>query len=97
MTIPNDYQKAQAACTCLKPARRAYIKGKMDFAADFPDGAFLAFMAESGVDVSELEPFAEGHKCPPDEACKSCGDSIYDEPRMTCGNMDAHASEDDDS
>ena len=59
----NEYQKRQAACTCLKPERREYIREKMDFASDFPDGAFMAYMDESGIDVSELEAFSTEHNC----------------------------------
>jgi len=31
-------------------------------AADFPDGAFMAFMEEKGVDVSELYDYAQWRK-----------------------------------
>ena len=59
----NDYQKRQAACKCLKPFRRGFIKAAMDFAKDFPDGAFFAYMEEEGIDVSELEAFSLDHDC----------------------------------
>lgn len=59
----NDYQKKQAACRCLKPKRRGFIQAAMDFASDFNDGAFMAYMEEQGIDVSELEPFSLEHDC----------------------------------
>lgn len=61
----NEYQKRQAACKCLAPKRRAFIKDKMDFANsnDFPDGAFFAYMEENGIDTSELEAFSTEHDC----------------------------------
>jgi hypothetical protein len=59
----NDYQKRQAACDCLPAERRGFIKSALDFTEDFPDGAFLAYMEEQGIDISELEAFAESHDC----------------------------------
>ncbi len=59
----NDYQKRQAACKCLDPERRGFIKSAMDFAHDFPDGAFMAYMDENLIDVSELECFSMEHDC----------------------------------
>jgi len=59
----NDYQRRQAACDCLTPERRGYIKSAMDHAADFPDGAFMAYLDEMGIDVSELEAFSTEHDC----------------------------------
>jgi hypothetical protein len=50
-------------CKCLPLERRAYIESKMHFAEDFSDGAFMAFMEESGIDVSELEIFSTTHDC----------------------------------
>ena len=60
-----DKAKASQAnkCTCLTPERRGYIEAAMDFADDFPDGAFMAFMEEKGIDVYELIPFSDDHKC----------------------------------
>lgn len=48
-------------CNCLTPKRRAYIVEKMDYANDFSDGAFFAFMDECGIDISELEVFSTTH------------------------------------
>lgn len=50
-------------CTCLTDERRAFVQAQMDYADDFPDGAFMGWMEECGIDVSELEVFAEGHDC----------------------------------
>ncbi len=50
-------------CNCLTDERRAFIQVAMDFADDFSDGAFMAYMEEKGIDVSELEVFSEQHKC----------------------------------
>ncbi len=59
--------KAKAAqankCTCLTPERMGYIQAAMDMSEDFPDGAFFALMEEKGIDVTELEPFSDDHKC----------------------------------
>lgn len=67
----NDYQKRQAACTCLSPERRGFIKAAMDFAEDFPDGAFFAYLDERDIDVTELEPFSLEHDCrTPTEAAR---------------------------
>jgi len=65
------YQDEVNACTCLTPDRKAYIQSKMDFAEDFSDGAWLAYLEEEGIDVSELECFstthyAENHSHPPE-------------------------------
>lgn len=59
----NDYQKKQAACNCLTPERRGYIRSAMDYADGFPDGTFMAYMDECGIDVSELECFSLEHDC----------------------------------
>ncbi len=61
------YKKEVDACDCLSPERKGFIREKMDFAEDFPDGAFMAYMEENSIDVSELEcfsttHFAENHK-----------------------------------
>lgn len=50
-------------CNCLTPERWVYISNAMDFASDFSDGAFMGYMEEQGIDVSELEIFSEQHKC----------------------------------
>lgn len=55
------YQKEVDACDCLTESRKAYIRSQMDFSEDFNDGAFMAFMEESGIDVSELECFSITH------------------------------------
>ena len=49
------------ACTCLTPERKDYIRSGMAFAKDFPDGAFMAYMDECGIDVTELECFSTTH------------------------------------
>lgn len=59
----NDFQRRQAQCQCLPPERRKYIKDALDFTEDFSDGAFMAYMDERGVDVSELECFSVEHRC----------------------------------
>ena len=64
------YQSEVEACTCLTPDRKAFVQTRMHFAEDFSDGAFMAYMEESGIDVSELECFstthyAENHKGKP--------------------------------
>jgi hypothetical protein len=63
MLMANRYQKRQAACTCLAAERREYIKDAMLIAHDFNDGAFMAYMEERGIDVSELEAFSKEHDC----------------------------------
>lgn len=35
--------------------RKAFVQAAMDFAEDFPDGAYFAYMEEQGIDVTELE------------------------------------------
>ncbi len=55
------YQREVDACDCLSPERKSYIQARMDFSEDFSDGAFMAFMEESGIDVSELECFSTTH------------------------------------
>ncbi len=52
-------------CKCLTPERRAKIEVAMDVADDFSDGAFMAYMEEQGIDVSELEVFSTEHECDP--------------------------------
>jgi hypothetical protein len=47
----------------LKPERRGFIQAAMDFAESFPDGAFMAYMEEQGIDVGELEAFSLEHDC----------------------------------
>lgn len=64
----NDHQKKQASCTCLTPERRDYIQSAMDFADDFSDAAFMAYLEERGIDVSELEAFSIEHECSKAEA-----------------------------
>lgn len=59
----NDYQKRQAACDCLTPERRGFIRSALDHSDDFPDGAFMAYMDEQGIDISELECFSLEHNC----------------------------------
>lgn len=63
MKNPTEYKKRQVACDCLTMDRRSYVEAAMDFAADFPDGAFMAYMDERGIDVSELEAFSVEHNC----------------------------------
>ena len=58
-----DYRLRQSRCLCLKPNRRVFIQAAMDFASNFNDGAFFAYMAECGIDVSELEAFGLDHDC----------------------------------
>ena len=58
------------ACDCLTSERKEFIQSAMDFSDDFNDGAFMAYMEEHGIDVSELECFstthyAENHKGKP--------------------------------
>lgn len=60
---PNDYQKRQSACKCLTPERRRFIRAAMDHADEFGDGAFMAYMDERGIDISELEAFSVEHDC----------------------------------
>jgi hypothetical protein len=55
------YRREVDACDCLSPERKSYIQSQMDFAEDFSDGAFMAFMEESGIDVSELKCFSTTH------------------------------------
>lgn len=55
---------ADEKCRCLPEKRREKIEAAMDFASDFSDGAFMGYMAEQGIDVSELEVFSTTHKCP---------------------------------
>ena len=61
----NDYQKRQAKCMCIKPKRRIFIQIALDFSDNFSDGAFMAFMEEKGIDMSELEAFSLEHNCKP--------------------------------
>lgn len=63
MAEQNEYQKKQAACKCLPPGRREFIRMHMDIADDFSDGAFMAYMDEKGIDVSELEALSLTHDC----------------------------------
>ena len=48
-------------CHCLTPKRRSYIENAMSFSSDFPEGEFMAYMEEEGIDVSELEVFSTTH------------------------------------
>ena len=64
----NDYQKKQAYCKCLPPERRVFIQAALDFTVDFGNGAFDAYMADQGIDISELEPFSLEHDCQKTEA-----------------------------
>ena len=64
------YQSELSACDCISDGRKVMIQSAMDFAEDFSDGAFMAYMEECGIDVSELECFstthyAENHKGKP--------------------------------
>lgn len=52
---------ADEVCKCLNPKRRGYIESAMSFSADFSDGAFLAYMEEMKIDVSDLEIFSDEH------------------------------------
>lgn len=54
---------SQPHCLCLGPKRRAFIDACLDFAADLPDGAFMAYMEQEGIDVSELEVYSASHVC----------------------------------
>ena len=63
MKEKNLYQRRQAACDCLESERRGFIQSAMDHASDFSDGAFMAYMEEEGIDVSELEAFSTDHNC----------------------------------
>ena len=38
----------------MTPERRGYVMAMIAVAKDFPDGAFMGFMAECGIDVEEL-------------------------------------------
>lgn len=58
-----EYRKRQADCDCLSPGRRAFIDQAIAFTSDFNDGAFMAYMDEQGIDVSELEAFSIEHDC----------------------------------
>ena len=59
----NEYRKRQSACKCLESERRGYIQAALDFSDDFSDGAFMAYMEEQGIDMSELEAFSLQHRC----------------------------------
>lgn len=59
----NVYQKRQEACDCLPAGRREFIRVHMDIADDFSDGAFMAYMGENGIDISELEALSLDHDC----------------------------------
>jgi hypothetical protein len=61
MTEWEKYLKEVDACDCLPPERKSYIRSALDFAEDLPDGAFMAYMEERGIDVSELECFSTTH------------------------------------
>jgi len=61
--IDEAYKRRQAACQCIPRDRRIDIQTAMDFASDFSDGAFMAYMEEQGIDVSELEVFSVEHDC----------------------------------
>jgi hypothetical protein len=63
MAKQNEYQKRQAECNCLPAGRREFIRMHMDIADDFSDGAFMAYMDEKGIDVSELEALSLDHDC----------------------------------
>lgn len=55
------YQEEVRKCDCLDSERKAFIQMHMAQAEDFPDGAFMAYMEECGIDVSELECFSTTH------------------------------------
>lgn len=57
------YAQRAAKCSCLSQERLAEVAEALRHSEDFPDGAFMAYMEERGIDVSELECFAEGHNC----------------------------------
>lgn len=57
------WKEIQANCVCIPRERRDAIQQAMDFASDFNDGAFMAYMEEEGIDVSELEVFSTTHDC----------------------------------
>jgi len=62
----NEYQERQSRCSCLTAERRGFIRSAMSYAEDFSDGAFMAYMDEMGIDVSELEAFGTEHDCNPE-------------------------------
>lgn len=39
-----------------------YIDAANSFASEFPDGAYLAFMEEKGIEMSDLEAYSERQK-----------------------------------
>ena len=59
----DEYKKRQAACRCLSPERRSYIQNAISFSDDFSDGAFMAYMDEEGIDMSEFECLSIEHDC----------------------------------
>lgn len=67
MAKDKEYLRRQAACDCLTAERRGFIEAAMSFADNFPDGAFMAYMDEQGIDVSELECFSLEHDCKKDK------------------------------
>ena len=54
-------------CKCLPEERRVYIENALSLAEDFPDGAWMAFLQEQGIDPNELEVFSVGHNCKGDQ------------------------------
>lgn len=58
-----SYDQRAARCKCLSPERLGFISAALLFSEDFSDGAFYAHLDDVGIDVSELEPFTDGHKC----------------------------------
>lgn len=58
-----SYAQRASRCSCLSQKRLNRIADALRFSEDFPDGAFCAYMEECGIDISELEPFSEGHNC----------------------------------
>lgn len=58
-----EYKIRQSRCKCLSDERRSFIEARMDHSSSFPDGAFIAYMEEQGIDMSELECFSIDHNC----------------------------------
>jgi hypothetical protein len=46
----------------MNEERRAYVETMMEVAEDFPDGAFMGFMEECGIDVEELVEVSEARR-----------------------------------
>lgn len=50
-------------CTCLTPERRGFVQAAIDFADDFSDGAFMAYIEEKGISMDELMVLSDDHVC----------------------------------